>query len=174
MIVGCITLLTQVGWKGCFLFFFLWILFFFSDILFSFQSLFCVFLFSDAYNGLKLKEGGFRLDVRGKFFPMRVVRCWTAVQRGCGCLVHPWRCSRPGWMGPWAAWAGMKCGGWWPCLWRGVGASWSLRSLPTQAILWFYDSMTVKSKFKMMMNNSDNYQRTRAWLVTPSTEKNNH
>jgi len=19
--------------------------------------------------------------------------------------------------GPWAAWAGMKCGGWWPCLW---------------------------------------------------------
>ena len=26
-------------------------------------------------NGLKLKEGRLRLDVRGKFFPMRVVRC---------------------------------------------------------------------------------------------------
>ena len=23
-----------------------------------------------------------------------------AAQRGCGCPVHPWRCSRPGWMGP--------------------------------------------------------------------------
>ena len=26
-------------------------------------------------NGLKLKEGRLRLDVRGKFFPMGVVRC---------------------------------------------------------------------------------------------------
>ena len=25
-----------------------------------------------------------------------------ASQRGCGHLC-PWRCSRPGWMGPWAA-----------------------------------------------------------------------
>jgi len=28
-------------------------------------------------NCLKLKEGRFRLDVRGKFFTVRVVRCWN-------------------------------------------------------------------------------------------------
>ena len=29
-------------------------------------------------NGLKLKEGRLRLDVRGKFFPWRVGRCWNS------------------------------------------------------------------------------------------------
>jgi len=62
-----------------------------------------------------------------------------AAQRGCGCPIHPWKSSRPGWMGPWAAWAGIRYGGWWPCLHRRIGASWSLRSLPTQAILLFYE-----------------------------------
>jgi len=33
-------------------------------------------------------------------------------------MLHPWRCSRPGWMGPWAAWSSTRSGGWWPCLWR--------------------------------------------------------
>ena len=28
--------------------------------------------------GLKLKEGRLRLDVRGKFFTLRVVRCWNS------------------------------------------------------------------------------------------------
>ena len=29
-------------------------------------------------NGVKLKDGRLRLDVRGKFFAMKVVRCWNS------------------------------------------------------------------------------------------------
>jgi len=34
-------------------------------------------------------------------------------------MPRPWRCSRPGWMGPWATWSS-KWGGWWPCLAGGL------------------------------------------------------
>ena len=58
-------------------------------------------------NGFKLKEGRLWLDVRGKFLTVRVVRCWNSCPERLW-MPHPWRRSRPGWMGTWAAWSGIK------------------------------------------------------------------
>ena len=41
-------------------------------------------------------------------------------------IPHPWRCSRPGWMGPWAAWSSTRSEGWWLCLQQG---DWNLMIL---------------------------------------------
>ena len=46
----------------------------------------------------------------------RAVRCWHSCPERLW-MFHPWWCSRPGWMGPWAVWSTDRSGGWWPCLW---------------------------------------------------------
>ena len=37
---------------------------------------------------MKLKEGRFRLDIRGKFFTMKVVRCWDSCPERLW-MLHP-------------------------------------------------------------------------------------
>jgi len=58
-------------------------------------------------------------EIRKKSLIQRVVKHWHCCPKK---LCHPWKSSRPGWMVPWAAWAGgaalPKAGGWgWVICW---------------------------------------------------------
>ena len=64
-------------------------------------------LWGDLTAALRYLKGAYKQE--GSQLFERAERLW---------MPRPWRCSRPGWMEPWAAWSGIKWGGFWPCLWR--------------------------------------------------------
>jgi len=53
-------------------------------------------------NDYKLKEGRFGLDARRTFFYSEGGEALAQLPRELW-MSHPWRCSTPGWMGPYAA-----------------------------------------------------------------------
>lgn len=85
-------------------------------------------------NGFNLKEGRFRLNVRRKHRG-----CWgtRTVWTDNMYMPNPWRCSRPE-----CPWQSDLIGGF-PVHGRGAGTQQSLRFLPTQVILWFYNSIIL-------------------------------
>ena len=114
----------------------------------------------------------------GRSFSLRE---WWRTGTGCPkrlWMPHPWRHKRPGWMWLWAAWSG----GWRPCTWQGVETGWSLWSFSTQAILWFYDCMTIifqKAKYCLFLSPSLSWPLSRKlktcqWKKTTWFQFKNH
>ena len=72
-------------------------------------------------NGFKLKEGTFRLHIRGKFFTMSGEVMERAAQRGCGCAIQGGVQGHVGWgPGQPGLLLDMEVGG--PACGRGFGA----------------------------------------------------
>jgi len=84
----------------------------------------------------KLREGRFRLDIRGKFFSMRVGKCWNSCTERLWVPHPPLEVFMVRLHGQPGAVSDIEIGG--PARSWGVGASSSLRSLPTQPL---YGSM---------------------------------
>jgi len=69
-------------------------------------------------SGFKLKGGRFSLDIREKFFTMSGEVLAQLPREAVDAPSIPGGVQEQvGW--PWAAWAGIKCRGWWSCLSRG-------------------------------------------------------
>ena len=82
-------------------------------------------------NGFKLKKGWFKLDIRKKFFTVRVGEALAQVaQRSRGCRLPQgqvgWSVEQPALVGNVAAHG------------RRVGTRWSVTSLPIQTLLWLW------------------------------------
>jgi len=93
-------------------------------------------------NGFKLKERIFELDVREAILHSEDGEALAQLPIEA-VVPHPWRHSRPGWMGPWAA----ELVGGSPAHSRGIWTGWFLRCLPNQA---FYDFLILWSTLNSM------------------------
>ena len=60
-------------------------------------------------NSFTLKAGRFQVDIRKKFFPVRVGRSWNTFPEKMWLLLDPWKCPRPGWMELGELWDNGRC-----------------------------------------------------------------
>lgn len=74
---------------------------------------------------------------RIKRFLFQFVLCWPDRLW----TPHPWKFSRPSWIGLWTIWSSGRL----PAHGMVFRHRWSLMFLPTQIVLWFYDSGTLQA-----------------------------
>jgi len=109
-------------------------------------------------NGFKLKEGRFRLDVRGSLL-RRVVRHWHRLPREVvdAPSLEVFKARLDGALGNLIQYlipqlGNRACG-------MGIGTWWSFRSLPTQAIRWFFDKTLLANLVQVQVKAN-----TLGWL----------